>query len=100
MNVKIQSINFNINENLTSFVSDKVRKLDQFYDSIISSEVYLKLENTAEIDNKVSEIRVFIPGNNDVFVKKKAKSFEEATDLAVEALRKQISKHKDKIKGL
>ncbi len=99
MNIKIQSVNFNINDNLSSFVNDKVGKLEQYFDSIVSSEVYLKLENTTEIENKISEIKVLIPGN-EIFVKKKAKSFEEATDLAVDALKKQINKHKEKIKGV
>ena len=99
MNIKIQSVNFNINDNLSSFVNEKVGKLEQYFDSIVSSEVYLKLENTAEIENKIAEIKVLIPGN-EIFVKKKAKSFEEATDLAVDALKKQINKHKEKIKGV
>ena len=99
MNIKIQSVNFNINDNLSSFVNDKVGKLEQYFDSIISSEVYLKLENSTEVENKISEIKVLIPGN-EIFVKKKAKSFEEATDLAVDALKKQINKHKEKIKGV
>ncbi len=99
MNIKIQSVNFNINDNLSSFVNEKVGKLEQYFDSIVSSEVYLKLENTTEIENKIAEIKVLIPGN-EIFVKKKAKSFEEATDLAVDALKKQINKHKEKIKGV
>ncbi len=31
-----------------------------------------------------------------MFAKEQCKSFEEATDLAIESLRKQITKHKDK----
>ena len=99
MNIKIQSVNFNISDNLSSFVNEKVGKLEHYFDSIVSSEVYLKLENTSEIENKISEIKILIPGN-EIFVKKKAKSFEEATDLAIDALKKQINKHKEKIKGV
>jgi len=99
MNIKIHAVNFNINQNLTDFVNEKVGKLDHYYDAILSSEVFLKLENTSEVENKVSEIKVFIPGH-EIFVKKMAKSFEEATDLALEAARKQISKQKEKIKGM
>jgi len=39
-----------------------------------------------------------IPGN-DLFAKKQSDSFEESTDIAVEALRRQLKKHKEKIKG-
>jgi putative sigma-54 modulation protein len=57
----------------------------------------LRLENTNGPENKITEIRLSIPGN-DLFAKKQSKTFEEATDQAVEALRRQIRKHKDKVK--
>jgi len=48
------------------------------------------------MENKIIEIKLNIP-RNQLFVKERAKTFEAASDLAVEALRKQIIKHKDKI---
>ncbi len=36
-----------------------------------------------------------LPGNQ-LFAKEQCKTFEEATDLVVESLRKQIEKHKTK----
>jgi putative sigma-54 modulation protein len=36
-----------------------------------------------------------LPGNT-IFAKEQCKTFEEATDLAIESLRKQIAKHKTK----
>jgi len=36
-----------------------------------------------------------LPGNQ-IFAKEQCKTFEEATDVAVESLRKQIEKHKQK----
>jgi putative sigma-54 modulation protein len=99
MNIKIHAVNFNISQHLTDFVNEKVSKLDHYYDAIVSSEIYLKLENTSDVENKISEVKVLIPGS-EIFVKKKAKSFEEATDLALEAAKKQISKHKEKVKGM
>ena len=47
--------------------------------------------------NKVAEIKINIPGT-ELFAKKQCASFEEATDLAVDALRRQIQKHKEKIR--
>ena len=46
-------------------------------------------------ENKEVEIRVMIKGN-DAIASKIAKTFEEATDLAVEALKKQLVKSKEK----
>ena len=55
-----------------------------------------KLDKKEGVENKIAEIKLAIPGK-DLFAKKQCKSFEEATDLAVEALRKQIKKHKGKL---
>ena len=55
----------------------------------------LKLENTEAPENKTADIRIKIRGN-DAIASKTAKSFEEATDLAVDALKKQLSKIKEK----
>ena len=98
MKIGIQSIHFNADQKLLAFIQKKVNKLDQFYDQIISGEVYLRVDNVTEETNKKVEIKLMIPGNT-LFAKEECKSFEEATDLSIECLRKQIKKHKDKIKS-
>ena len=55
----------------------------------------LKLENTEAPENKTADIRIKIRGN-DAIASKTAKSFEEATDLTVDALKKQLTKIKEK----
>ena len=95
MKITVQSIHFNADQKLLDFIQRKVDKLDQFFDQIISGEVYLKLENVEDEANKISEIKLNVPGQT-MFAKEQCKSFEEATDLAIESLRKQITKHKDK----
>ena len=98
MNIKINSVKFVANKKLEDFVNGKVNKLMLFYDDIISADVYLKLENTQDLNNKVTEIRLEIPGN-DLFVKKQSNTFEKSTDNAVNALKRQITKHKEKLRG-
>jgi putative sigma-54 modulation protein len=49
-------------------------------------------------ENKVTEIKLLVPGK-DLFAKRQCKSFEEATDDAVEALRRQIRKQRDKTRA-
>lgn len=95
MNIKINSVKFSAAKKLETFVETKVRKLEQFYDDIISAEIFLKLENTQEVENKIAEIKLDIPGN-ELFVKKQSKTFEEAVDSAIEALKRQITKVKEK----
>ena len=98
MKIGVQSIHFTADQKLLDFIQKKADKLDQFYDQIISGEVYLKLDNAVDESNKISEIKLIIPGNT-LFAKEQCKTFEEATDLAIECLRKQITKHKDKARA-
>jgi len=95
MKITVQSIHFNADRKLLDFIQKKVDKLYLFFDQIINGEVYLKLENVEDEANKISEIKLMVPGGT-MFAKEQCKSFEEATDLAIESLRKQITKHKDK----
>ncbi len=58
-------------------------------------EVFLRLDKSEDKANKIAEVKILIPGK-ELFAKKQCKSFEEATDTAVEALRRQIKKVKGK----
>ncbi|MBL7905103.1 MAG: ribosome-associated translation inhibitor RaiA [Bacteroidales bacterium] len=97
MKVSINAVKFKTDKKLETFINEKVEKLLGVYDGIMGSEVTLKLENTEAQDNKVAEIRLLIKGN-DLFAKKQSTTFEEATDTAVDALRKQLDKHKTKVR--
>ncbi len=98
MKTQVQSIHFDADQKLLTFIQKKVEKLEQFHDNIISSEVYLRLQNTNDEANKITEIKLSIPGSM-LFVKEQCKSFEEATDLALESLLRQINKHKTRVKN-
>ena len=99
MKIKVQSIHFTADRKLLQFVEEKVDKLLQFYDSIVDSEVYLRLDKSENTENKIAEIKINIPGKT-LFAKEQCKTFEEATDVAIEALRKQITKQKEKVRGI
>jgi len=95
MNVKINSVHFKADRKLLSFIEEKVDKLSVFYEGIIKSDVSLKVSNHSDRENKIAEIRLNVRGY-DLFAKKQCNTFEEATDQAVDALKKQLDKHKDK----
>jgi len=99
MDIKIHSIHFDADKRLIDFINNKVKKLIQFYDNIIGVEVFLRLEKDQGTENKLAEIRLDIPGN-DIFAKKKSKSFEESVDISIEAIKRQITKHKEKQRGV
>ena len=97
MKVDIQSVHFNADQKLEERISAKVTKLNNFYDGINDAKVNLHLDNDATGDNKVAELKVLINGN-EMFAKKQTNSFEESFDLAFEAVKNQLIKHKGKLK--
>nr|WP_319571848.1 ribosome-associated translation inhibitor RaiA [uncultured Draconibacterium sp.] len=99
MEVKINSVHFNADQKLVEFVNKKVNKLDTFFDGILKAEVILKVAKPEAANNKVSELKVSIPSQDYLFAKKQADTFEEATDLAIDAIKKQLVKYKEKLKN-
>ncbi|MBL0053794.1 MAG: ribosome-associated translation inhibitor RaiA [Bacteroidetes bacterium] len=99
MKLKVQSIHFDADKKLIEFIQERVDKLIHYYEDIIDGEVFLKLDNSSDMKNKITEIRLKTPGKI-LFAKQQCRSFEEATDNAVEALRKQITRHKEKVRGV
>lgn len=97
MNVKINAVHFKTDKKLQNFIKEKLMKLNTYYEGVIGAEVMLKLDNNEGRDNKIMEVRVIIKGN-DLFAVKESKTFEEATDLVTEALKKQLLKYKEKIR--
>jgi len=98
MNIKMHSIRFDADQKLVEFINTKVKKLPNVYDDILGAEVFLRLDkDTADRENKLVEIKLDVKGQS-VFAKKQCKTFEEATDLSIVALKKQLVKRKGKIR--
>lgn len=97
MNVSINSVHFKADNKLEQFIEKKVGKLSGFFEGVIGSEITLKVSKSETKDNKIAEIRIQIPGY-DLYAKKQSNTFEEATDTAINALKKQLEKHKRRFK--
>ena len=95
MKLHMQSIHFDADKKLTDFIQKRINKLETFYDKIVDGEVIMKLEKNEKNLNKSIEFKINIPGEQ-LFVKEKSKTFEMATDQAVEALKRQLKKFKEK----
>ena len=97
MKVTTQSVNFNASSDLIDFIEKKVSSLIKFHDKILNAEVFLKLENSSDKENKTAEIKINIPGN-ELVVKKQYKSFEESISTGVETLKRRLKKSKEKLR--
>jgi len=95
MYLQVNSVHFDADKELVHFVNGRVHKLETYFDNIIAGQVFLRIDKSSKSADKVAEIKLSIPGK-DLFAKKTCKSFEEATDLACEALRKQVRRHKER----
>ena len=98
MNIQIHSVRFDADKKLIDFINQKLDKLTQLGEDIVNAEVYLRLDKDEERENKISEIKLELSGSH-LFAKKQSKTFEEATDEAIDALKKQVAKHKEKKRG-
>jgi len=98
MNIQLNTVHFTADQKLTDFVNRKVSKLDTYLEGIIGAEVILKVVKPETVNNKIAEIKLSIPGYDNLFAEKQADTFEEAIDLAIEAIRRQLTKVKEKVK--
>ena len=99
MKVNIQAVNFNIDKKLVNFIEEQVVKLEKYYDKIISADVFLKVEQTSEKENKLVELNIHVPGDSFI-VKKTCKTFEEAVDSACESQERLLKKRKEKLNSI
>jgi putative sigma-54 modulation protein len=95
MTTNIQSLHFDADKKLLDFANDRMNKLKTYHDGLINGEVIMRLDKASNSENKVAEIKILAKGQ-ELFSKKQSASFEESIDLACEALKSQIKKHKEK----
>ncbi|EHO68921.1 ribosome hibernation-promoting factor, HPF/YfiA family [Segatella maculosa] len=97
MELKIQSIHFDATEKLQAFIEKKIAKLEKTYEDIQKAEVQLKVVKPATALNKETSITVTVPGQK-LFVQKTCDTFEEGIDEAVDSMKVQLTKYKEKIR--
>ncbi len=94
MEVRIQAIHFEIAERLESFINKKIEKLSRRNDTISAVDVNLKVVKPETAMNKEAVIKVSVPQHGEIVASKVADSFEEAVDVALEAIDRQLEKLK------
>lgn len=98
MDVRIQAIHFEMAEHLAEFINKKSNKLARRHPAVSEVDVTLKVVKPETAMNKEVVLRVTDPQNGEMVATKVADTFEEAFDLAAEAVERQLDKNKDKTK--
>ncbi len=97
MKVNVHAVNFTVDRKLVDFIQERMDKLEKYWDRVVAADVFLKLDNTSEKENKIAEIVMNVPGD-DFRVQKQDKSFEAAMDQASDAMERLLVKRKEKIR--
>ena len=97
MKVNVHAVNFTVDRKLVDFIQERMDKLEKYYDKIVSSDVFLKVEKTSDKENKIVEVKIHVPGD-DFMVKKQCKTFEEAVEMTAESLERLLVKRKENIR--
>jgi putative sigma-54 modulation protein len=97
MKVNINAVHFSADGKLTSLIIDKLQKLVKYYDKLIGVDVFLKLENSGQIKDKVVELQAKVPGKV-IFASATDKTFEASLDEAQDIITRQLKIRKEKLK--
>lgn len=96
MEIRIKAIHFDIAEKLTAFINKKAERLGRHNENISDIDVTLKVVKPETAMNKEALIKVQAPQHEDIVASKTADTFEEAIDLCLEAIERQLEKKKAK----
>lgn len=96
MEVTINAIHFEISKQLQDFVNRKLERLNRRNPLILLTEVNLRVVKPETALNKEARIIVQIPQQPDVVATKVANTFEEAVDVCLEAIERQLQRDKAK----
>lgn len=97
MKVNVHAVNFNVDRKLIGYVQERLDKLEKYYDKVVNSDVFFKLDNTSDKENKIAEIKIIVPGD-EFIVKKQCKTFEEAVELAADSMERLLMRRKEKVR--
>lgn len=90
-------VHISASESLESFVSEKLKDLEDKYDFIIRADVFFKKENRSDEEEQICEIRLSTPGPR-LFASSNATTFRVAASQTIKELERQLEKRKDKMR--
>ena len=92
MEVRIKAIHFDATAKLEEFINKKAQRLARRNEDVTEFNVTLKVVKPETAMNKEAGIKLIIPNREDLFASKTADTFEEAVDLCIDALERQLEK--------
>ena len=98
MNINFEYHNVKASNRLEILAAEKLSKLEDKYDFIISADVYMKKENTSsDSSGSICSIRINTPGPT-LFAEASHGGFEASIAEVTDSLKRQLQKRKDKMR--
>ncbi len=93
MTINIQYVKMSTSEAMSSYITKKLKKLEDHYSWLIRADVFLKLENDSSEKGNICDIELSLPGAK-VFATSNEKNYETAVKNTISDLDVQLKKRK------
>ncbi|MDO5976532.1 ribosome hibernation-promoting factor, HPF/YfiA family [Flavivirga jejuensis] len=97
MTVNIQYVGVDVSETLSSFTEEKLKKLFNRYEFLISATVYFKQDDNQHEIGKICNIELSLPGPR-IFATSNERNFEVSVRETISDLERQLEKRKEVFK--
>lgn len=98
MNINFEYHDIAASPRLEAFAAEKLNKLENKFDFIISADVYFKKENSSNPETgKICNVRLSLPGPS-IFAETSTASLEASVAKVADELASQLQKRKAKMK--
>ncbi|WP_299117849.1 HPF/RaiA family ribosome-associated protein [uncultured Winogradskyella sp.] len=94
MTVNFQYVNTDVSETLSQFTKEKLEKLNNKFEFLISAQVYFKHDDKDHQAGKICNIELSLPGPR-IFAKSNEREYELAVSATINDLRRQLEKRKE-----
>ncbi len=94
MIVNFEYVDVDVSETLSAFTEEKLRKLFDRYEFLISATVYFKQEEHQPETGKICNIELSLPGPR-IYASSNEKNFEVSVRETINDLERQLKKRKE-----
>ena len=97
MTVNFQYVNTDVSTSLSNYAEEKLQKLTEKYEFLISAQVYIKHDNKDHEAGKICNIELSLPGPR-LYATSNEKTYELAVAETISDLNRQLKKRKEVFK--
>ncbi|WP_299130515.1 ribosome-associated translation inhibitor RaiA [uncultured Winogradskyella sp.] len=94
MTVNFQYVNTDVSETLSAYAQERLDKLSNKFEFLISAQVYIKHDDNEHDAGKICNIELSLPGPR-IFATSSEATYEAAVNETIRDLKRQLEKRKD-----